>query len=141
MFKTYENKPLLQDVSLEIERGEIVSFLGSSGSGKTTLLRIVAGLEKPEAGRIVLEGRDLSQVPVHRRGIVLMFRIMRSFPIVRLSRISLSGSECGTNPDLRSEPERRRCWHWWAWRGLGLAMSWAVGRRAPACRSSAQSGS
>ncbi len=80
VFKTYENKPLLQDVSLEIERGEIVSFLGSSGSGKTTLLRIVAGLEKPEAGRIVLEGRDLSQVPVHRRGIVLMFQDYALFP-------------------------------------------------------------
>lgn len=80
VYRTYEGKPLLQDVSLEIERGEIVSFLGPSGSGKTTLLRIIAGLEKPEAGRIVLEGQDLSHVPVHRRDIGLMFQDYALFP-------------------------------------------------------------
>lgn len=80
VYKTYEDNPLLQDISLEIERGEIVSFLGPSGSGKTTLLRIVAGLERPEAGRIVLEGQDLSHIPVHRRGVVLMFQDYALFP-------------------------------------------------------------
>lgn len=78
--KTYEGKPLLSDVSLQIERGEIISFLGPSGSGKTTLLRIVAGLETPEAGRIVLDGQDLSYIPVHRRGVVLMFQDYALFP-------------------------------------------------------------
>ncbi|MCU0521108.1 MAG: ABC transporter ATP-binding protein [Anaerolineae bacterium] len=78
--KTYEGKPLLNNVSLDVERGEIISFLGPSGSGKTTLLRIVAGLETPEAGRILLADQDMSHVPVHRRGVVLMFQDYALFP-------------------------------------------------------------
>ncbi len=78
--KTYEGRPLLDGVSLDIERGEIISFLGPSGSGKTTLLRIVAGLETPEAGHVLLEGQDLRHIPVHRRGVVLMFQDYALFP-------------------------------------------------------------
>jgi ABC-type Fe3+/spermidine/putrescine transport system ATPase subunit len=78
--KTYEGVPLLQGVSLDMARGEIVSLLGPSGSGKTTLLRIIAGLEKCEAGRVLLEGRDVTDMPVHRRGVVLMFQDYALFP-------------------------------------------------------------
>ena len=80
VYKTYEGRPLLNDVSLDVERGEIISFLGPSGSGKTTLLRIVAGLETPESGRVLLDGQDLGYVPVHRRGVVLMFQDYALFP-------------------------------------------------------------
>ncbi|MGC9467349.1 MAG: ABC transporter ATP-binding protein [Anaerolineae bacterium] len=80
IYKTYEGKPLLTDLSLEVERGEIVSLLGPSGSGKTTLLRIIAGLEGSESGRVLLEGRSLRGVPVHRRGIILMFQEYALFP-------------------------------------------------------------
>jgi ABC-type Fe3+/spermidine/putrescine transport system ATPase subunit len=78
--KRYEGEPLLCGLSLDIERGEIVSFLGPSGSGKTTLLRIIAGLEAAESGSILLKGQDLSQVPTHQRGIVLMFQEYALFP-------------------------------------------------------------
>lgn len=78
--KTYEQAPLLRGVSLNVERGEVVSLLGSSGSGKTTLLRIIAGLEPSEGGRVSLEGQDLSRVPTHSRGIVLMFQEYALFP-------------------------------------------------------------
>jgi ABC-type Fe3+/spermidine/putrescine transport system ATPase subunit len=78
--KQYEGEPLLRDLSLEIERGEIVTFLGPSGSGKTTLLRIIAGLEPTEAGSVILEGESLARIPTHERGIVLMFQEYALFP-------------------------------------------------------------
>ena len=56
----------LQDVSFEVEQGEYVAIMGESGSGKTTLLNILAALDKPTAGRVVLDGQDLSQVKENR---------------------------------------------------------------------------
>jgi ABC-type Fe3+/spermidine/putrescine transport system ATPase subunit len=78
--KTYENAPLLSGVSFSVERGQIAGLLGPSGSGKTTLLRIIAGLEPPERGTVSLEGQPLTDVPAHRRGIVLMFQEYALFP-------------------------------------------------------------
>jgi ABC-type Fe3+/spermidine/putrescine transport system ATPase subunit len=68
------------DVSLDVAEGEILCLLGPSGCGKTTLLRLVAGLERPDSGRILLEGQDLADVPVHRRGFGLMFQDFALFP-------------------------------------------------------------
>lgn len=78
--KTYEGAPLLRGVSFAVRRGDIACLLGPSGSGKTTLLRIIAGLEATEAGRVVLEGEDITSVPPHRRGVVLMFQEYALFP-------------------------------------------------------------
>jgi ABC-type Fe3+/spermidine/putrescine transport system ATPase subunit len=78
--KTYEDALLLADLSLSVAQGEIISLLGPSGSGKTTLLRIIAGLESAEGGRVLLRGRDVAQVPAHKRGIVLMFQEYALFP-------------------------------------------------------------
>ncbi|MBI5719621.1 MAG: ABC transporter ATP-binding protein [Burkholderiales bacterium] len=70
----------VDDVSLAIRRREIFALLGSSGCGKSTLLRMVAGLESPDAGRIVLDGEDLATVPVHRRPTNMMFQSYALFP-------------------------------------------------------------
>ena len=70
----FGDKSALDDVSLEVGDREVVTVLGPSGSGKTTLLRAVAGLQRLDAGRIVLDGRDLASVPAHRRGIGLVFQ-------------------------------------------------------------------
>ena len=78
--KTYDGAPLLRDISLSVERGETISLLGASGSGKTTLLRIIAGLEAGESGRVRLDGQDVTHIPTHRRGIVLMFQEYALFP-------------------------------------------------------------
>jgi thiamine transport system ATP-binding protein len=72
--------PALDDVSVSVDEGEVVALLGPSGCGKTTLLRVVAGLVRPDAGRVLLGGRDQDGVPTHRRGIGLMFQDYALFP-------------------------------------------------------------
>ena len=78
--KTYAGAPLLAGVSLRVEGGETVCLLGASGSGKSTLLRIIAGLERPDAGRVLWEGEDIADLPVHRRGFGLVFQDYALFP-------------------------------------------------------------
>jgi thiamine transport system ATP-binding protein len=72
--------PVLRDVDLELRGGETTAILGPSGSGKSTLLRAIAGLERPQSGRVLLAGSDLAGVPAHRRGIGLMFQDGNLFP-------------------------------------------------------------
>ena len=78
--KSFGSTPVLHSVSFEIARGEIVCLLGPSGCGKTTLLRIVAGLERVNAGQVRYAGRDLTETPVHERGFGLMFQDFALFP-------------------------------------------------------------
>ncbi len=80
MSKRYAGTPLLEAINLTLEQGELACLLGPSGSGKTTLLRLIAGLEAPDAGRILLDGADITDVPAHRRGIGLMFQDYALFP-------------------------------------------------------------
>jgi thiamine transport system ATP-binding protein len=65
---------------LTLERGEILCLLGPSGCGKTTLLRLVAGLEKPDAGTVLLETRDVTGMPAHKRQFGMMFQELALFP-------------------------------------------------------------
>lgn len=78
--KGWQGRPLLQSVALRLAPGEIVAILGASGSGKSTLLRLVAGLEAPDEGRLLWEGRDLARVPPEQRGFALMFQDFALFP-------------------------------------------------------------
>ena len=78
--KSFGGLSVLSDVSFSVQRGEIVCVLGPSGCGKTTLLRIVAGLETPDAGRVLCDGQDIGHVPPHERGFGLMFQDFALFP-------------------------------------------------------------
>jgi spermidine/putrescine transport system ATP-binding protein len=80
IFKTYEGKPLLDDISFELDRGETICLLGASGSGKSTLLRIIAGLEDPNSGSILFNGMDLASTPPHLRDFGLVFQDYALFP-------------------------------------------------------------
>ena len=75
--KQYGDVFAVDDVSLNIEKGEIFALLGSSGCGKSTLLRMLAGFEKPTAGQIVLEGQDIVGLAPYERPINMMFQAMR----------------------------------------------------------------
>ncbi len=78
--KMYEGKPLLRGIDFELQQGETICLLGRSGSGKSTLLRIIVGIETPEAGRILWNGIDLVNVPIHERNFGLMFQDYALFP-------------------------------------------------------------
>ena len=68
--KSYDKRQVLRDVSLEVHRGEVVGLLGPNGAGKTTCFYSVMGLVKPDAGRIMLDGRDITALPMYRRAIL-----------------------------------------------------------------------
>ena len=76
----FDGSPVLTNVSLRIERGEIVAVLGPSGSGKSTLLRVVAGLVVTTTGSVHIDGADMSGIPTHRRGVGLVFQNNQLFP-------------------------------------------------------------
>ena len=75
-----EDRRILDDVSLDVADGERLALLGPSGSGKSTALRVIAGLQAPSAGRVLLEGRDVTRVPAHRRRTGLVFQDAALFP-------------------------------------------------------------
>ncbi|MSP68416.1 MAG: LPS export ABC transporter ATP-binding protein [Alphaproteobacteria bacterium] len=65
--KQFKKRPVLRDVSLSLRRGEAVGLLGPNGAGKTTCFYLISGLVAPDYGRIVLEGRDITELPMYRR--------------------------------------------------------------------------
>src|SRR5664279_1076675 len=78
--KEFDGHRAVDNVSIDIAKGEIFALLGSSGCGKTTLLRMLAGFETPTSGTILLEGRDLAELPPHVRPMNMMFQSYALFP-------------------------------------------------------------
>ena len=77
--KQYGDFRALDDVTVAIESGSLTALLGPSGSGKSTLLRVIAGLETPDAGHVVLEDRDVTALPPQRRGVGFVFQHYAAF--------------------------------------------------------------
>ena len=65
--KSYRKRPVIRDVSLHLDRGEVVALLGPNGSGKTTCFYSIAGLVSPEGGQVTIDGRDATLLPMYRR--------------------------------------------------------------------------
>src|SRR5438132_1193861 len=78
--KRFARTTAVEQVHLEVTRGEFVSFLGPSGCGKTTTLRIIAGFESPSSGAIRLDGVDITQRPPHQRNVGMVFQSYALFP-------------------------------------------------------------
>lgn len=78
--KNFDDTKVLKEINLEIKRGEFITLLGSSGCGKTTTLRIIAGLELPEEGKVLLEGQDITYLEPNKRNVNTVFQNYALFP-------------------------------------------------------------
>ena len=76
----YDHDVILKDFSLSMEEGEFLSLLGPSGCGKSTLLKTIAGIVPAKAGSVLLDGQDITALPIHKRGTTVLFQDMRLFP-------------------------------------------------------------
>ena len=94
----YGSVTALEDVSLTISDGELVTLLGPSGCGKTTLLRIVAGFIRPTEGRLFLQGADVTRVPPHRRPVNMVFQRAALFPHLDVFENVAFGLRIGGTP-------------------------------------------
>jgi putrescine transport system ATP-binding protein len=103
--KRFDDFVAVDDVSLDIRRGEIFCLLGGSGSGKTTLLRMLGGFETPTAGRILVDGRDMSTVPPYERPVNMMFQSYALFPHMTVAKNVAFGLE---QEGLRHDEIKRR---------------------------------
>jgi trehalose transport system ATP-binding protein len=78
--KTYGQKIVIEDLSLKVENGEFFVILGPSGEGKSTLLKIVAGIEKPTRGSVIIDGKDVTELPPDKRNIAMVFQSFALYP-------------------------------------------------------------
>ena len=78
--KSFDGKTVLKDISLDIKRGEFVTILGPSGCGKTTLLRMIGGFDKPTEGVILLNGKNVTELPPYKRPLNTVFQRYALFP-------------------------------------------------------------
>src|SRR5688572_15289089 len=78
--KFFGKTSVLQNISFDVAEGEALVLLGASGSGKTTILRIIAGLEQPYTGKIMIHGKDVTELPARERGVGVIFQAYALFP-------------------------------------------------------------
>ena len=129
--KTYDGvSRVVDDLHLDVSRGEFLTLLGPSGSGKTTTLMLLAGFETPTSGEILLEGKPLSRVPPYQRNIGMVFQNYALFPHMTVAEniafpLSVRGVAAA---DIASRVER----------ALGMVQLAGFGRRKPAQLSGGQ---
>lgn len=78
--KYFGKTGVLQNITFDVAEGEALVLLGASGSGKTTILRIIAGLEQPYTGKVILHGKDVTELPARERGVGVIFQAYALFP-------------------------------------------------------------
>jgi len=91
--KVYGEFVAVEEMSLQVEQGEFISLLGPSGCGKTTTLQIIAGLVEPSAGRIILDGRDITREKPNKRGLGIVFQSYALFPHMTVAQNVAFGLE------------------------------------------------
>lgn len=103
--KTYDGVPVLNGIDLTIEEGEIVSILGPSGCGKTTLLNLILGLTDADGGSIIFEGKDITNVPMEKRGFNIVFQDYALFPNMNVYQNITYGLKNSPNISTKEEVE------------------------------------
>lgn len=103
--KSFGRTTVLRDISLEVDSGDLFFLLGASGCGKSTLLRILAGLERPDSGSIMMDGKSILDVPAHERGIGMVFQQYALWPHMTVAQNVRFGLEVQGVP--RQEREVR----------------------------------
>ena len=83
--KSFDNTEVLKGIDLEVAQGEFITLLGASGCGKTTTLRIIAGLELPDVGQVILEGQDITNREPNKRDVNTVFQNYALFPHMNVS--------------------------------------------------------
>ena len=101
--KSYDGTPVLTDISLNIEDGEIVSILGPSGCGKTTLLNLILGIVDSDGGQIIYNGQDITNVPMEKRGFNIVFQDYALFPNLNVYQNITYGLR--NSPEISSREE------------------------------------
>lgn len=84
--KSFGNTQVLKGLNIEIARGEFITILGSSGCGKTTMLRIIAGLEEPDSGKVLLNGNDITSLEPNKRNVNTVFQSYALFPNMNVEK-------------------------------------------------------
>jgi sulfate transport system ATP-binding protein len=102
--KRYGDFVALEDINLTLPTGQLTALLGPSGGGKTTLLRIIAGLETPDSGSVVIEGTDATRLPVQKRNVGFVFQHYAAFKHMSVARNVAFGLEIRKTP----KPEIKR---------------------------------
>src|SRR5947199_5450853 len=100
--KRFKKSRVLEDVSFDGAEGECLVLLGASGSGKTTILRIIAGLEQPDKGKVILHGKDVTDLPARERGVGVIFQAYALFPRMTVEKNIAFGLK------IRRRPRRER---------------------------------
>lgn len=103
----YRGVEVLQEVDLEVVRGELLVVLGPSGAGKSTMLRVVAGLERPTAGRILIAGRDVTALRPGRRNVAMVFQSYALFPHLSVIDNITFGLEVRDTPRVAARERAR----------------------------------
>ena len=104
--KSYRRRPVIRDVSLELGRGEAVALLGPNGSGKTTCFYLVAGLVPAEGGRVIVDGRDATGLPMYRRARLGIGYLPQEMSIFR--GLSVEDNVMAVLEVAEPDPRRRR---------------------------------